>query len=110
LKKKWVGLGAGAFGIALFCAYVLVLLGVSLTSHEKLLTPGERKYFCEIDCHIAYSVVSVEETSALGDECFKLPPRAALSFFDSKRGSIPAPSLRIAEMANWRPTRAACSL
>jgi hypothetical protein len=67
-KKKWIASGAAAFAAVLFSAYFMLLLGVSLTSHEKLLAPGERKYFCEIDCHIAYSVVSVEETGALGDE------------------------------------------
>jgi hypothetical protein len=46
---------------------------VSLTSHEKLLAPGERKYFCEIDCHIAYSIVGVDEASALGDELHQTP-------------------------------------
>lgn len=66
--KKWIGIGAGAFAVVLACGYLLILFGVSLTSHEKVLTPGERKYFCEIDCHIAYSVIGVEETSTLGDE------------------------------------------
>jgi len=67
-KKKWIASGAAAFTAVLLSAYFMVLLGVSLTSHEKLLVPGERKYFCEIDCHIAYSVASVEETGTLGDE------------------------------------------
>src|SRR5216684_2731472 len=67
-RKKWVGIGAIVLGLALASGYALVLVGVSLTSHEKVLALGEHKYFCEIDCHIAYSITSVEETSALGDE------------------------------------------
>lgn len=67
-RKKWIGIGTVAFGLALVCGYALVLVGVSLTSHEKLLAPGERKYFCEIDCHIAYSIAGVEEGSTLGNE------------------------------------------
>jgi hypothetical protein len=67
-RKKWIGIGTIAFGIALVCGYALVLTGVSVTSHEKVLAPGERKYFCEIDCHIAYSIAGVEESSTLGDE------------------------------------------
>lgn len=67
-RKKWLGVGAVAFGLALLCGYALVLVGVSLTSHEKVLAPGERKYFCEIDCHIAYSITGVEESSTLGNE------------------------------------------
>jgi len=67
-RKKWIGIGTVAFGLALISGYALALVGVSLTSHEKVLAPGERKYFCEIDCHIAYSIAGVEETSTLGDE------------------------------------------
>src|SRR5258707_4186984 len=67
-RKKWVGIGAIVLGVALVSGYALVLVGVSLTSHEKVLALGEHKYFCEIDCHIAYSITGVEETSALGDE------------------------------------------
>src|SRR4029077_6219231 len=51
-----------------------VLVGVSLTSHEKTLAPGENKYFCEIDCHIAYSVVNFEGAKALGDEAHQTLP------------------------------------
>jgi hypothetical protein len=103
-----VALGAAAFGLVLLSGYLTVLLGVSLTSHEKLLAPGERKYFCEVDCHIAYSVVSVEETSALGDELHQPVPRAASSSCGLRRGSIRAPSLHIAVMVNSRPVPVAC--
>jgi len=67
-RKKWIGIGTIAFGLAVLCGYALILTGVSLTSHEKVLAPGERKYFCEIDCHIAYSIAGVEETNTFGDE------------------------------------------
>jgi hypothetical protein len=67
-RKKWIGISTVAFGLALVSGYALVLVGVSLTSHDKVLAPGERKYFCEIDCHIAYSIAGVEENSILGDE------------------------------------------
>ena len=67
-RKKWLGIVAGSLASVLATLYLLALLGVSLTSHEKLLAPGERKYFCEIDCHLAYSVAGVEERAVLGDE------------------------------------------
>jgi hypothetical protein len=50
------------FGAALAVAvgYVVLLLGVSLLSRERTLRPGEKKYFCEIDCHLAYSIAGSE--------------------------------------------------
>ena len=68
LKRKWIALGTAAVALLIAVAYALVLVGVSLTSHQLVLAPGERKYFCEIDCHIAYSVAGVEEARTLGDE------------------------------------------
>lgn len=50
--------------------YAAVLLTVSLLSREKMLGAGEQKYFCEVDCHLAYSVVEVATTKTLGE-----PPR-----------------------------------
>lgn len=47
-------------------AYAGVLLGFSLASSEKSLAAGEWKYFCEVDCHLAYSVVDVTTTKTLG--------------------------------------------
>jgi len=40
--------------------YFGLLLAFSFASHDKVLSPGQEKYFCEIDCHLAYSVVSVK--------------------------------------------------
>src|SRR5437899_12252835 len=67
-QRRWIALGAAAVALLIAAAYALVLVGVSLTSHQLVLAPGERKYFCEIDCHIAYSVAGVEEAHTLGDE------------------------------------------
>lgn len=47
-------------------AYLGALLALSLTSQEKVLAAGELKYFCELDCHLAYSVVNVATSKALG--------------------------------------------
>ena len=54
--------------LAVLFGYGLLLCGTSLLSREKLLPPGGWKYFCEIDCHIAYSVTGVQTASALGQE------------------------------------------
>ena len=42
--------------------------GVSLASSEQTLPPDGWKYFCEIDCHLAYSLVSVQTAATLGPE------------------------------------------
>ncbi|MFQ5778113.1 MAG: hypothetical protein ACE5IP_08905 [Terriglobia bacterium] len=52
--------------------YAVVLLGFSFLSREKTLAPGEWKYFCEVDCHLAYSVVDVTTSKTLGE-----PPNQA---------------------------------
>jgi hypothetical protein len=45
-------------GVALTVAvvYGVLLLAASLLSRERTLAAGEKKYFCEMDCHLAYSV------------------------------------------------------
>jgi hypothetical protein len=47
--------------------YLAVMLLFSFRSGENVLARGEEKYFCEIDCHLAYSVADVRETKTLGD-------------------------------------------
>ena len=60
-------LGVGAVGV-IAAGYFLLLGGVSLASSEKTLPPDGWKYFCEIDCHLAYSVVGAQTAAALGPE------------------------------------------
>lgn len=52
--------------VALTCLYGTTLLAASLASSEKTLRAGEKKYFCEVDCHLAYSVTSVQTAKTLG--------------------------------------------
>jgi hypothetical protein len=40
--------------------YFALLLAFSAGSHDTVLARGQEKYFCEIDCHLAYSVVDVQ--------------------------------------------------
>ena len=47
-------------------AYFWLVLGFSLASEAKVLARGEEKYFCEIDCHLAYSVAGVRRAKTLG--------------------------------------------
>jgi hypothetical protein len=44
---------------------VLIVVG-SITSHSRVLAPGEEKHICEIDCHLAYSVAAATSESLPG--------------------------------------------
>ncbi len=52
--------------IAISFLYGAIVLAVSVGSSERTLRAGERKYFCEADCHLAYSVTSVQTARMLG--------------------------------------------
>lgn len=60
-RRGWTRLAllgiAGVVGI-----YIVLLISFSVASGERVLKVGEEKYFCEMDCHLAYSVVEVGET------------------------------------------------
>ena len=50
--------GIGGAGLAVAAGYAALLFGAALLSRERTLAPGEKKYFCEIDCHLAYDVTA----------------------------------------------------
>jgi len=66
LKKPAVRRWAGIALLAIPAGYATLLFGASLTSQERVLSLGAKKYFCEIDCHLAYSVERVERKKLLG--------------------------------------------
>jgi len=45
--------------------YLAVLLLFSFTSSEQALSRGQEKHFCELDCHLAYSIVAVTDSKSL---------------------------------------------
>jgi hypothetical protein len=49
-----------AAAAAVSSAYAATLVGFSLASRDRVLPLGARKYFCELDCHLAYSVTGLE--------------------------------------------------
>jgi len=53
-RQAATALGAGAV------IYFGLLLGFSVGSRSNTLARGQEKYFCEIDCHLAYSIVDVK--------------------------------------------------
>lgn len=53
-------------GLAVAGLYLALMLAFSLASSEKVLAGGVEKYFCEVDCHLAYTVVGVRRARTLG--------------------------------------------
>jgi hypothetical protein len=49
-------------------AYLAAILIFSFASHETVLARGAEKHFCEIDCHLAYSVVDMRQSKTLGNQ------------------------------------------
>lgn len=67
VKRKFVLTRAAVVAMAAIAVmYLSLLLVFSFRSSDKLLARGEEKYFCEIDCHLAYSITEVRETKTLG--------------------------------------------
>ncbi len=64
-RKPRFALPALGAALALGGLYVALLLGAAFASRERTLGPGEWKYFCEVDCHVAYAVESVRTAKTL---------------------------------------------
>lgn len=56
-------------------AYAVLIVAFSLASGERVLARGEEKHFCEIDCHLAYSVEGVRRAKTLGAGSERLTAR-----------------------------------
>jgi hypothetical protein len=46
--------------------YLALIAIFSLVSSEKVLARSQEKHFCEIDCHLAYSIADVRQTKTIG--------------------------------------------
>src|SRR3954452_10356364 len=66
-NRRWTKLALTTIAVAVGI-YVILLFSMSVASRERLLGLGEEKHFCEIDCHIAYAVVGVQEHVGEGDK------------------------------------------
>lgn len=47
--------------------YLAMILAFSAASRNHMLARGEEKHFCELDCHLAYSIANVSETNPSGN-------------------------------------------
>jgi len=60
VRRFALGLGTG------WALYGAAFVIAALSSRQVVLNPGAEKHLCEIDCHVAYSVVRVRTTPTLG--------------------------------------------
>jgi hypothetical protein len=65
-RRRWVRYSLLAMAV-LTAGYGLLLALFSLTSYARTVARGDEKFFCELDCHIAYSVQNVERVKTIGD-------------------------------------------
>lgn len=56
-QARFAGLGALGAGVL----YLALMVVASLASHEQVIPAGAEKYFCELDCHLAYRVTAVAQ-------------------------------------------------
>jgi hypothetical protein len=47
--------------------YLVSMLVFSFASREQVLAHGQEKHFCELDCHLAYSIVNATHVKTFGD-------------------------------------------
>jgi hypothetical protein len=47
--------------------YLALILIFSFASSEKVLARGQEKHFCEIDCHLAYSIADIKQMKTIGN-------------------------------------------
>ena len=80
ISKKFGLARFALIGIAAIAGlYLGVMLIFSFASSDKVLARGEEKYFCEIDCHLAYSIVDVKHPESLDE--WANPPIASGVFW-----------------------------
>lgn len=65
-RRQWLRRSLTAI-LVLVIVYGVLLVAFSVFSHERTLALGQEKYFCELDCHIAYSVQNVQRVKSIGN-------------------------------------------
>ena len=69
-KRRFARYALATIGVVAV-AYFALLFAFSAGSRSSSLARGQEKYFCEIDCHLAYSVVDVsEKANGNTNDCF----------------------------------------
>lgn len=84
-RTQWARLSA-VCGASVIFVYVIVLLSVSVGSVPRVLPLGERKVFCEIDCHVVFSIESPAERRG---DTVHIALREAFTNVSDARGNAP---------------------
>jgi hypothetical protein len=66
VRRRWAPYPLLAIA-ALFAGYAVVLGFFSWASYDRTVARGDQKFYCGLDCHIAYSVQSVDRMKTIGD-------------------------------------------
>jgi hypothetical protein len=72
--RRALSLRLGLSAVICLAGYTLLLVGAGLASHDVTLGSGAEKYFCEIDCHLAYRVSGLAAASEIGPAASPLRP------------------------------------
>lgn len=64
--------------------YLAAMLIFSFSSRENVLAHGQEKYFCELDCHLAYSIVNTTQAKMSGDAANQLTAQRQLTIVTIK--------------------------
>ena len=65
-RRRWARYTLLAIAV-LLGGYAAVLGFFSWASYDRTVARGDEKFFCALDCHIAYSVQNVERMKVIGD-------------------------------------------
>ena len=65
-RSRATVVGALTCGVTIVVGYSAVLLGLAFFSTDIEISQGAWKYFCEIDCHIAYTVGGLQIAQMVG--------------------------------------------
>ena len=65
-RRAWARYSLLAIAV-LLAGYAAVLGFFSWASYDRIVARGDEKFYCGMDCHIAYSVQNVERVKTIGD-------------------------------------------
>ena len=70
--------------VAVIAAYLGAMLIFSVRGRDQLLARGEEKHFCELDCHLAYSIVNATRQKTIGEGAKQIQARGEFAVLTVK--------------------------